>query len=127
MRRESSGAAGPTKYSFRANSDFKIGKYLKVGESIAVARNNVSSTGTWQGGAWDTPLIASPLMKVFNENNKGGYDGPQEAVPFITAAGDTVSYNNTGGNDKPNVRPAMDLSESEQSLQFLPGQYLPGD
>ncbi len=118
-------SSGATKYSFRANSDFKLGKYMKVGESFAVARNSVSSTGTWQGGAWDTPLIASPLMKVYNENNKGGYDGPQEAVPYITSAGDTVSYNNTGGNDKPNVRPAMDLSQLNSNYNsFLGSIYL---
>ncbi len=103
-------STGATKYSFRANSDFQIGKYIKVGESFAVARNSRQNAGTWQGGAWSSPLIASPLMKVFNEENKGGYDGPQEAVEY-TPAGENVFYNNTGGNDKPNPRPAMDLSD----------------
>ncbi|MDX2432962.1 MAG: TonB-dependent receptor [Bacteroides sp.] len=118
-------SSGAKKYSFRANSDFKLGKYLKIGESLAFARNTVSSTGSWQGGAWSTPLIASPLMKVYNEENKGGYDGPQEPVPFITMAGDTVSYNNTGGNDKPNVRPAMDLSQLNSDYNsFLGSIYL---
>jgi len=117
--------SGATKYSFRANSDFKLGKYLKIGESLAVSRNSVSRTGSWQGNPWSTPLIASPLMRVYNENNKGGYDGPQEAIPFITSAGDTVSYNNTGGNDKPNVRPAMDLSELNSNYNsFLGSIYL---
>jgi TonB-linked SusC/RagA family outer membrane protein len=118
-------STGANRYNFRANSDFRIGKYIRAGESFAVARNIRFDEGTWQGGAWSSPLIASPLMKVFNENNKGGYDGPQEAVEYITAAGDTVSYFNTGGNDKPNPRVALDLSELQTNYNsFIGNIYL---
>ena len=114
-----------TRYNLRANSDFKIGKYIKVGESFSVSRNTRYDAGSWQGGHWSSPLIASPLMKIFNEDNKGGYDGPQEPVEYILPAGDTVYYNNTGGNDKPNPRVAMDLDELQTNYnRFLGSIYL---
>ena len=116
---------GATRYSFRANSDFKIGKYVKVGESFSVSRNTRYDEGTWQGGAWSSPLIASPLMKMYNENNKGGYDGPQESVEYVTPVGDTVYYNNTGGNDKPHPRVALDLDELQTNYNtFLGSIYM---
>ncbi|HDS07204.1 MAG TPA: SusC/RagA family TonB-linked outer membrane protein, partial [Bacteroides sp.] len=112
-----------TRYNLRANSDFRIGKYIKVGETFSLSRNIVYSAGSWQGGAWSSPLIASPLMKVFNENNKGGYDGPQEAVNY--PAGESTYFNNTGGNDKPNPRVAADLDDLRTNYNsFLGSAYL---
>jgi TonB-linked SusC/RagA family outer membrane protein len=49
-------------------------------------------------------------MRVYNEDLKGGYDGPQVPVEYIMD-GDTVFINNTGGNDKPNPRAPLDIAE----------------
>jgi len=118
-------STGATRYNLRANSDFKIGKYVKIGESFSFSRSVRYDEGTWQGNPWQTPLITSPLMQVFNEDNKGGYDGPQEAVEYVTSVGDTVYYNNTGGNDKPNPRAPLDLSELQTDYNtFLGSIYL---
>lgn len=56
-----------------------------------------------QSNPWQTPLIASPLMRVENMENKGGFEGPQIASEYIVpVTNDTVFVNNSGGNDKQN-------------------------
>ena len=91
---------GARKYNLRANSDYKIGKRVRVGETITltrlrsrIAENVFSSTN-----------IVSPLMRVHNPDNKEGFEGPQ--IPFeYTVIRDSIEYNiinNTGGNDKTN-------------------------
>ncbi|RPI43487.1 MAG: SusC/RagA family TonB-linked outer membrane protein, partial [Bacteroidetes bacterium] len=113
---------GATRYTFRANSDFNIGNYIRIGESFTVARSTRLDEGTHQGGPWD--LITSPLMRVFNENNKGGYDGPQIPFEFIDGS-DTLQALNTGGNDKPNPRAPLDIAEQQTSYNsFLGAIYL---
>ena len=94
----------------RANSDFTIGRYVKVGESIQLTRSKGRRAGTWQGGAWSTPLITSPLMRIYNDENKGGFEGPQIPFQFIDG-GDTIQALNTGGNDKPNPVAPLEIAE----------------
>ncbi len=89
---------GAKRYNFRANSDFRIGKWLKIGETFNFSRNIRQVGGGFGGGN-----ITSPLMKVYNPDNKEGFEGPQ--VPyFYDYDGDGTDnvVNNTGGNDKPN-------------------------
>ncbi len=87
-----------TRYTLRANSDFKIGKFFKIGESLSASRkiNNYSRT------AWYLSIWASPLMNIYNPDNKEGYEGPQVDFEYVTEEGDTTSVKNTGGNDKEN-------------------------
>ena len=113
-------STGAKRYNFRANSDFKLGKYFKIGESLAVSRTTRYDGGSWQGNAWQTPLITSPLMRVLNEDNKGGYEGPQ--IPFEFASGsDTIRALNTGGNDKPNPRAPLDIAEQQTDYSSVLG------
>ncbi|MFN8207698.1 MAG: TonB-dependent receptor [Bacteroidales bacterium] len=102
---------GADRYNVRANSDFKIGKYVKVGETVNISRMSYQDIGSQQGNAWQVATIASPLMKIFNPNNIGGYEGPQVSFVF---PGDTVGTNNTGGNDKPNPRGELDLPDYQR-------------
>jgi TonB-dependent starch-binding outer membrane protein SusC len=96
---------GAVRYNLRANSDFKIGKYIKLGESINITRMQYKDIGSW-GSYWQGATIASPLMKVYNPLNKGGYAGPEETFIF-----EGEPYQNTGGNDKPNPRAELEIPD----------------
>lgn len=123
---------GYKKYVVRANSDFLIGKYFKVGESISLTRTELQEEGTYQSSAWGTPLITSPLMKVENDTLKGGYEGPQIAYSLIEA--DTLLADlNTGGNDKPNPVAPLKIADNKTYrntvltslfLEFKPVEWL---
>ncbi|HER09480.1 MAG TPA: TonB-dependent receptor [Bacteroides sp.] len=115
---------GATRYNFRANSDFEIGKYIRVGESFTVSRSTRQDEGTWQGNPWQVSLITSPLMRVYNEDLKGGYEGPQIPFEFMTGT-DTIQALNSGGNDKPNPRAPLDIAQLNTSYNsFLGSIYM---
>ncbi|MFW6351710.1 MAG: hypothetical protein ACOC2E_04935, partial [Bacteroidota bacterium] len=88
--------------NLRANSDFDLGDYVTIGESFSVTR---SMRQRPQMFGWGNSLVASPLMKVYNPDNKEGFEGPQVPYTYILPDGsDTLSIRNTGGNDKHNPR-----------------------
>lgn len=95
-------------FSLRANSDFSVGKYIKIGESLNVARRQVQNSGA---GAFNQALESSPLMKVYNEDNKEGYEGSQIPVEYPVTADSTTQVLNTGGNDKFNPLGLIDIPE----------------
>ncbi len=84
-------------FSLRANSDFQIGKYIKVGESLNLSRRVYQNANT---EAFYWALESSPLMKVYNEDNKEGYEGSQIPYTLEIEPDSTVTALNTGGNDK---------------------------
>jgi len=102
-------ASAAERFNIRANSDFKIGKYIKIGESISLSRIASQSPSTYQGNPWQVTLIDSPLMKMYNENNKGGFEGPQIPYEYVMPDGTNEIVNNTGYNDKPNPRGPMEI------------------
>lgn len=102
-------ASAANRFNLRANSDFKIGKYIKIGESISLSRTVTQTPSTYEGNPWQVSLVASPLMRMFNENNKGGYEGPQVPYEYIMPDGTSEIVNNTGYNDKPNPRGPMEI------------------
>ncbi len=61
---------------FRANSDFDIGKRVKIGESLLVTQSNGRAQRGGNGNPYQIILRASPLMPVLNDTAKGGYSGP---------------------------------------------------
>jgi len=87
--------------NLRANSDFKLGKFVKVGESLSLTRRKTRNSN-WD--AWGMALETSPLMNVYNPENNGGYEGTQIGVDYINPQGDTLTVPNTGGNDKYNPK-----------------------
>ncbi|MCF8225148.1 MAG: TonB-dependent receptor [Bacteroidales bacterium] len=90
------------RYNFRANSDFKLGDYVTVGESVIFTR---SRWQTSSGSAWGMSLESSPLMRVNNENNKEGFEGSQIGYLYDPDGdGDGEIISNTGGNDKFNPK-----------------------
>ena len=109
------------RYTIRANSDFKLGKHIKIGESISMNYNIGESPITNQTGIYD--LLASPLMKVYNSFYKGGFESPQ-TIYWEDASGNLMQgaipdgytgpvYNNTLGNDKPNQLAAISLGSNK--------------
>ncbi len=116
--------------NLRANSDFRLGKYFKMGESLSITRKHSSRPN---GSAWGMALESSPLMNVYNEENKEGYEGSQIPFQYITPAGDTTYVNNTGGNDKFNPRGIADIPDNNSLydnliadiyLEFTPFKWL---
>jgi TonB-linked SusC/RagA family outer membrane protein len=93
-------------FSIRANSDFEIGDYIKVGESIQINRRIHQNSSS---GAFSMALESSPLMKVYNEDNKEGYEGAQIPVGYVNPEGDSTQVLNTGGNDKFNPLGMIDI------------------
>ena len=91
---------GAKRYNFRANSDFTIGDRLRIGETFNISRLVTQNGGGVFGGA----NIATPLMRIYNPDNKEGFEGPQIALLYDVDPNDTIinSVPNTGGNDKPN-------------------------
>lgn len=67
---------GVKRYNLRANSDFKIGDKLKIGQTLNIARNISYNSGASYGQA----NVASPLMKVYDSENLGGFAGPQQDI-----------------------------------------------
>ncbi len=59
------------RYSLRANSDFKIGKYIKIGESLLVSRTRENPTDN-DGGDLITIFRAIPIMPVRDPDNPFG-------------------------------------------------------
>lgn len=111
--------------NIRINSDSELGKFIKIGESVAITRSQNQTPHTHQGNPWQVSLITSPLMKVYNKKNKGGFEGPQVPYEFINGAGETVTVLNTGGNDKPNPRGPMEIGDNRSySTNVLTNVYM---
>ena len=96
------------RFNLRANSDFKIGKYIKIGENISLTRSKTRDANL---SAWGMALEASPLMNVYNKNNNGGFEGTQIGVEYTDPEGNTTTVPNTGGNDKFNPKGIVSLPE----------------
>lgn len=94
--------------TLRANSDFKIGKYLKVGESISLSRRVYQNVDQ---RAWHWVRESSPLSKIYNENNKEGYEGHQITYEYVDSEGNTHQVINTAGNDKLNPLGSIAIPE----------------
>ncbi len=111
--------------NLRANSDFNLGKYIKAGESLSVALLNTQTPSVWEGNPWQVSLIASPLMRMYNENNKGGFEGPQIPYEYVMPDGKTEIVNNTGYNDKVNPRGPIEMGDYQSySKNILANIYL---
>ncbi len=59
------------RYALRANADFKIGKYIRIGESLLVSRTRENPTAN-DGGDLLTIFRAIPIMPVYDPTNAFG-------------------------------------------------------
>jgi len=110
------------RYSVRANTDFRIGKYINLGATLLVARRRTSGGSGGEWGAWVTSLYVSPLMRLHVEDpykghypleGKEGWEGPQVPFDYVDENGNSLVVNNTGWNDKGN--PVAPLAVTDQN------------
>lgn len=99
------------RFNLRANSDFNLGKYIKIGETISLTRLISQNASVHEGNPWQISLISSPLMRVYNTNNKGGFEGPQIPYEYLSPTGEPEIVVNTGFNDKVNPRAPLELGD----------------
>ncbi len=105
------------RYHIRANSDFKLSKFVKIGENISANYGIGEDPITVQTTVWD--LKASPLMRVDNSNILGGFETYKSNYWFdsnglLTQLGTpgTDIYSNTMNNDKPNPLASASLGSN---------------
>ncbi|AOW20140.1 SusC/RagA family TonB-linked outer membrane protein [Urechidicola croceus] len=71
---------GFERFSFRANSNFTLGKF-KFGETLSLAFNNQNPESSNGGRSLIEHAIKSaPYLPVYNENNNGGFQGPSNSL-----------------------------------------------
>jgi len=95
------------RFHIRANSDFKLSKYIKIGENLSSNYGIGETPIPTMANVWN--LDTSPLMKVYNSSILGGYESYQtqywvntdNSLTQISNGG--ASYLNTVMNDKPNL------------------------
>lgn len=113
---------GMERYSLRINSDFKIGKYIRVGESVGLSRRIRQKS---EKSSFEHALESSPLMRIYNKDNKEGFEGAQIPIPFTDINGEEKMVNNTGGNDKFNpVGECEVLDDKEYDNDLIGNLYL---
>lgn len=95
------------RFRIRANSDFKLNKYIKVGENFSANRSIGEDPIEIQTSMYD--LTISPLMKVYNNDLVGGFETYQS--PIII---DGKTYSATLSNDKPNIACAPNLGSNKK-------------
>ncbi|SHJ74205.1 TonB-linked outer membrane protein, SusC/RagA family [Reichenbachiella agariperforans] len=73
-------STGMDRYNFRANSNFSIGK-LKIGENVSISVSE-QNPETSNGGrsVIEHAIKSAPYLPVYNENNLGGYQGPNSSI-----------------------------------------------
>lgn len=107
-------------YSIRANSDFKLGKHIKIGENLSTRFSITQQPTSIESSVWD--LKVSPLMKVYNPYYKGGYESFQTTY-FLendgsltqnpSNANNPLYYTNTLANDKANPLASIMLGDEK--------------
>lgn len=73
-----------TRLGLTANSDFKIGERVKIGESFSFSTVDITDvTNYGNGNAFQVSLVTSPLMPLYDINAIGGYGGPTDSLTGI--------------------------------------------
>lgn len=68
---------GFKRYSVKANTDYNIGKRIKIGEIITLSRIENEEDGfNTNGNPWWVATVTSPYMPVYDTTVTSGYAGP---------------------------------------------------
>ncbi len=116
------------RFQIRANSDFQLGKHIKIGENLSTNYSIGESPMNIQSSIYD--LNTSPLMRVHNPDLKGGFESYQmqfwyDAENNLTSTLQPgIGYLNTIYNDKPNLLAApMNGSNMSYSSNTTASMY----
>lgn len=93
--------------TFRVNTSFKLGKRITVGENFNFYMDNSRTEGSED--AFLISVITSPLMPVYNEKAKGGFQGPDPAI--------------TGPNERTNPYAELILNEDYERSNGIFGNF----
>jgi len=105
--------------SLRANSEFKIGKRLKIGETLSVADSKRSNEEENGDRTLVEHLIKSlPYIPVFDANNLGGFGGPDTTLDNGSDAENPVRLQTNGSNTTDNTKI---LGSIYSSLEIIDG------
>ncbi|OIP83576.1 MAG: hypothetical protein AUK44_04810 [Porphyromonadaceae bacterium CG2_30_38_12] len=86
------------RYSLRLNSEFDINKRWKIGETFSFSRIEDRKTSQLGGNLWQSAVITSPIMHLYEPDNLGGFGGPDQTI--------------TGANDKSNPFAEQSLNKN---------------
>ncbi|MCO6480104.1 MAG: TonB-dependent receptor [Phaeodactylibacter sp.] len=92
-----------TLVNLRINSEHKLlNGRVRVGENFAFTKKDGRQEA---GGQWLTAVVTSPLMPVYNESAKGGFQGPDPAITGINERTNPVAelHLNERFNDENNI------------------------
>lgn len=106
------------RYSVRLNSDSKVNKWLKIGESILLSRvteNPIGNNNENRTGA--IPFRSIPIMPIYDENNPYGgwgtapayFNGPNPVATQYQQH-EEKAYNRIDGNVYAELTPIKDLT-----------------
>ncbi len=113
-------AQGFERYSFKANSDFKVGNRLKFGESILVSyydREVQSQSGAF--GALNSALNA-PYFKIYNPDGPFGYN-PENPTTTGGARGANYVYRNDHRASETRIKSLKILGNLYGELELFRG------
>ncbi len=89
----------------RFNSELDATDWLTLGQTFSFGQENNDYTSHRGRNPWSTATLASPFMPVYNEDKKGGYEGPEETI--------------TGPNDQTNPFAEQMLNTNQQRFNQL--------
>jgi TonB-linked SusC/RagA family outer membrane protein len=93
------------RYTLKANSDFKLGKRISLGESFNFSNIGIDDESHYtNGNPWHVASITSPLMPVYDDNNKGGYAGPTPEVTPVNERTNPVAEQMLNENTNSSTR-----------------------
>lgn len=109
--------SGFARYSVNINSDFKLGKYVKIGETIGLSRAVWNGTFNQASSPMRQLLQQSPTVPVYHPTDDGGFDGPRlqySPVGRANTIGDFTLFENYRKQNKV-------LGNVYASVDILPG------
>ncbi len=60
--------SGYERYSFRLNTDYNLGKFIKIGENLGITSSQTKQIAEDLGGAISNAMVVDPLTPVINED-----------------------------------------------------------
>lgn len=109
--------SGFARYSVNINSDFKIGKFLKIGETLGLSRAVWDGTFNQASSPMRQLLQQSPTVPVYHPTDDGGFDGPRleySPVGRANTIGDFTLFENYRKQNKV-------LGNVYANIDILPG------